>query len=186
MASRRGYLRSVVGLACAGGGCVARRTGTSAVHARVGAAPNAFDAFATCRIAVTGVAVDPHDGSYETYDVPTTTVDLAAGEGPWPVADVDLPADGYERIRFEVGGVVAALSSGDPVPVTVPGLDTLTVGEPFRVRSHVGTTLTAVLTVVEAEATERYGLRAVPDLLRVSYTDGPGTPPLTAADDAEG
>lgn len=176
----------MAGLACAGGGCVARGTGKTPVHAQIGAEPNAFDPFATCRLVVTGIAVDPLDGAFETHEVPDTTVDLAADGGPWPVAEVDLPADGYERIQFEVESVAAALSNGDPVPITVPGRDTLTVGEPFRVRAHVGTTLTAILTVIESEVTERYGLRAVPDLLRVSYTDGPRTHPLTAAGGSNG
>jgi hypothetical protein len=180
MASRRGYLRTVAGVALAGGGCVARETGRTSVHIQVSAAPDSFAQFSTCRLVVDGISVEPYEGSYETYDISPATVDPATGGGPWLIANVDLPPDDYVRLRFEVERVEATLSNGDSAPITVPGQDTFTVMEPFRVRAHVGTTLTAILTVIEAEATDRYGLRAVPDLLRVNYTDGPRTHPLTA------
>jgi hypothetical protein len=182
MASRRDYLRTLAGVSFAGGGCVARRQGTAAVHAQLGASPGAFAPFETCRLDITGIAVEPDGGAFETYDVGTVTIDLTSGGDPWSVARIHLAAEGYERLQFDVAGVEATLADGSPAPIAPFGGDTITVGESFRVRTHVNTTLTAILTVVEAEATGRYGLRAVPDFLRVSYTDGPRTHTLTAVD----
>jgi hypothetical protein len=175
MASRRGLLRTLAGAAFAGGGCVARRTGETPVYAQIGTVSGAFDVFETCLLDVTGVSVEPHDGTFETYDIPRETLDLANGDGPWTIAEVGLPAGAYERIRFEVDGVRARLTNGEPVPITASGRDVITVGAPFRVREHVGTTLTALLSLIEAETTGRYGVRAVPHLLRVNYADGPRT-----------